>query len=104
MKVTSREVSQKLKEIGFRPNGVNSFFTDHPSYYLETILEALPKSSTHSIELVMGISAGISYGRIIGRSSDVESELILREENESLADTAARLLLLLHEKGIVKFN
>jgi hypothetical protein len=27
-----------------------------------------------------------------------------QEQNESLADTAARLLILLHEEGIVNFN
>jgi hypothetical protein len=90
----------------------NTFF----AYDVETILDALPESIKYT-----DVDATMKYDRNLKDwyfQMDKESlyyvsyyhemEYIVfcheKRENESLADTAARLLILLHEKGIVKFN
>jgi len=99
-KTTNYEISKKLAEIGFKAKAekcwakirhsvlseidlVNLDFTvpQHCdewvlSYDLETLLDALPEI----------INIGLS-----------------RNKNESLADNAGRLLILLHEKNLIKF-
>lgn len=85
-----KEIEEKLKEIGYIGN------TD-----LETILEALPEKIEGWV--FVGINKeSISYTKPHWRDPDYLS--VAKQNNESLANTAARLLILLHEKGIVKFN
>jgi len=107
MKTTSFEISKKLAEIGFKAEAhhkLHCFKDDFLySYYdLETILEALPEEINlegYCQELLITKNL-LAYQRATG-AWDFEQ---IRNENESLADTAARLLILLHEEGIVNFN
>jgi hypothetical protein len=110
MKTTSYEISKKLKEAGFEAETDyyfygqqlrNSAFPSHStdadrkvhvkSYELETILDALPKINKQEYLLCSG---GIVY-----LNDDYIS--IGREKNESLADTAGKMWLLLKEKGLI---
>jgi hypothetical protein len=78
-----------------------------PAYDLETILEALPKHIRDDFgeyELDLYINRNNWRIAYIGDNGSLQDDRLTKEENESLADTAARLLILLHEKGIVKFN
>ena len=96
MKTTSYEISKKLKEAGFEAEGdfgyrVPDSLNDLKAYGLETILDALPKINKQEYLLCSG---GIAY-----LNDDYIS--IGREKNESLADTAGKMWLLLKEKGII---
>lgn len=92
------EIEQKLREIGFFGK------TD-----LETILEALPKLIKFKGDIYRfwmtfsGSSDCYILGYVCGQIRRSELE-IFTYENESLADTAARLLIKLAEKGLVKFK
>ena len=109
MKTTNFEISKKLKEIGFNVeteyywhdiNGKTELhhvaregLGDYKSYDLETLLEALPKINKQEYLLCSG---GIVYLN--------DYILVGKEKNESLADTAGRLLIKLFEAGLIKFN
>lgn len=112
MKTTSYEISKKLKEAGFntpaekcwakiRLSKTQEFtlipltfdvFANcdewFPSYDLETLLDALPKINKQEYLLCSG---GIVY-----LNDDYIS--VGKEKNESLADTAGKMWLLLKEK------
>lgn len=105
MKTTNFEISKKLKEIGFEAefnfhykatdpvNLYDSGYEDYkerntPAYDLETLLEALPKINKQEYLLCSG---GIVY-----LNDDYIS--VGKEKNESLADTAGKMWLLLKEK------
>lgn len=113
-KTTSYEISKKLKEAGF--DAESSFFwcrldkdlirihisQSHSvpesidkikAYDLETILDALPKINKQEYSTLL-CSDGIVY---------VNDDYISvgKEKNESLADTAGKMWLLLKEKGLV---
>jgi len=120
MKTTSYEISKKLAKIGFKAesnfywycydrgddlrhiseaDGAGNF----KSYDLETILEALPKKYGYNNHLGV-YPAGVGY-LVCDCSLTTEAgraEFVYRENNESLADTAALLLILLHEKGLLE--
>lgn len=129
VKVTSFNVSKKLAEIGFKSetkkcwcthNGIKpwcavvDFDADDKvneqilAYDLETLLEALPKQYedkfgyTQSLFLDMADKLSIYYDGEFGNIP--RKNEVVREENESLADTAARLILKLHEKNLIKFD
>lgn len=112
MKTTSYEISKKLKEIGFvrsgsdrgyDKNGICCLMANFPkeieyiAFDLETIFSALPRDENYS-KIIEA-----NFVRVLNISSleDYECEQM---EYESLADTAARLLILLVEKGIIKFK
>jgi len=123
-KTTNYEISKKLKEIGFDKE-TNFYFTEVApdkfeaqyytnnkeylllkSYDLETLLDALPKE----LNLFLGktwLSLNLSNkSQSIGYGSEEEYApefYFIKEENESLADTAGRLLIILHEKNLIKF-
>ena len=133
MKTTSYKISKKLAEIGFEGDADYYYEKDkleendkwnitelqfegtdnyYPAYDLETILDALPKERNlltdfnHYLKIVFENfekreKAFIGYWDEEFYHSDF---LVEQEETESLADTAARLLILLHEKGIVDFK
>lgn len=113
MKTTNYEISKKLAEIGF--NGESETWKHDPenfitgqkywSYDLETLLEALPakiETERGVFLLQMSIIPLNKDNRwLIGYSNETDIE---QKENESLADTAARLLIQLFEAGIINFN
>lgn len=122
MKTTSYEISEKLFKLGFEGDAVYYYEIGDPenlwhitelqlegidnhysSYDLETILEALPEWIDGDQELTVSKN----YAGYFEAESIICSGIDAvcgKLENESLADCAARLLILLHEEGIVKFN
>ena len=64
-----------------------------PSYNLETLLEALP-------EVLVGVVGKLTINKngLFYKDSNIVME---RQRDESLADTAARLLILIHEKQLL---
>ncbi len=108
MKTTSYEISKKLKEAGFEAETDFYWYCydkgqemrhiadadgkgNVKAYDLETILDALPKINKQEYLLCSG---GIVY-----LNDDYIS--VGKEKNESLADTAGKMWLLLKEKGLV---
>lgn len=134
MTVTNLETSRKLKELGFESDegikqyvGAKEFFGKGVSgkdmyyigYLLETILEALPKTIEYTcgnreyqndeFKLAMGYleitfvnsSPFISYICSCHNAPLIET---CEEENESLANTAGRLLIKLVQENIIKLG
>lgn len=108
------------KEGSFVTELDSNFLYEYPSYDLEIILEALPKylkrnsfDSENEYEIY-----GDEFPLVITPMDDILFSIVYliyaedwdtvfevkQLKDESLADTAARLLILLHEEGIVKFN
>lgn len=130
MKVTSFEISKKLAEIGFKDysgqfyktrngdllsnilvgHGQNDYSCDYlPTYDLETILDALPpffsiKDKVERQFFLYKESVGYDYLDGFGTNTKDINFCFVRKANESLADTAARLLIKLHDAGLVKFK
>jgi hypothetical protein len=130
-KTTNFEISKKLKEIGFKKETefflyLNEPYCDAwhiseegqilankkddclPSYNLETLLDALPKSMKYCGDTYYFwmTYSGSSDCYIIGYSSGQLRKTELEKsskENESLVDIAGRLIILLHEKNLIKF-
>jgi hypothetical protein len=128
-KTTNYEISKKLAEIGFRTetekcwakirhsvssefNLVNlDFQVPHHcdewvlSYDLETLLDALPEKIKVGIDRTSQSKFyfdKISFG--YAKEPKIEFQFYCRiQENESLADTAGRLIILLHENNLIKF-
>ena len=134
MKTTNYEISKKLEEAGFETYTEFYYVADakcisqgndaedyelvhmdcgymqklkycfnYPAYDLETILEALPENIAYKdfrLWLLMD-KRSIYYCFYDQRFEGLYAKI---EENESLADTAARLLLLLAEKNIINFK
>jgi hypothetical protein len=130
MKVTSYKISKKLKEIGFKAeteinwveyqkyNRDKEIITWHEdervetwesvdslcrAYDLETILEALPTRIEGQQKLCFDKD---SFGYFKAESincSDIEV-ICERLQKESLTDCAARMLILLYEKGLIKLK
>ena len=110
MKTTSYEISKKLKEAGFEAeteyywHAINDKIELHhvaraglgdvKAYDLETILDALRQTRKRIMIVGKSDNWGINFDYEFNKYS---------QENESLADTAGRLLLLLHEKNLIKF-
>lgn len=107
-KTTNYEISKKLKEAGFEAETDFYWYCydkgqemrhiadadgkgNVKAYDLETILDALPKINKQEYLLCSG---GIVY-----LNDDYIS--VGKEKNESLADTAGKMWLLLKEKGLV---
>lgn len=82
----------------------------YPAYDLETLIEALPDFINiwdgGNLEIAKdSIGYRISYGNPVDCDYDtLETYFINKDENESLTDTAARLLILLAEKGLINFK
>lgn len=120
MKTTNFEISKRLAEIGFRAecsyfyfhsdnndceaNSLEKYGFDkisecdiedkyYPAYDLETLLDALPEINK---QLPLLCFDGIGY-------LDPVNIGLSRNKNESLADTAGRMIILLHEKNLIKF-
>lgn len=125
MKTTSYEISKRLAEIGFKAkfdfvylrDGKNTHFVSEivllfsdeikkgvviPSYDLETILEALPSLIEPNYSRIKVNLCVRKHG--IFYENDEECQFYQEKEGESLADTAARRLIELHEQGLIKFG
>lgn len=123
MKTTNYEISKKLQEIGFIAE--TDFYCNEdevfyctiflenpdidivPSYDLETIIDALPEEIEIDGEyfgLVLNIWEGIIYYEEIERPNLQHFDLHQDLNDESLADTAARLLIKLVEEGIINLK
>jgi hypothetical protein len=101
-KTTNYEISKKLAEIGFKAETSTSISMletkDYSSYDLETLLDALPEKTEIIIhQLINKRGFYLDYGL---RGDEIFVEI---KNNESLADNAGRLLILLHEKNLIKF-
>jgi hypothetical protein len=129
IKTTNFEISKKLAEIGFRAecsyfyfhsdnnnyeaSSLEAFGYDeisdcdiedkyYPAYDLEILLDALPfgiNQEDKRYDLVIEQNSFIYY-------SDTEGNELVKvdkKNNESLADMAGRLIILLHEKNLIKF-
>ena len=119
IKTTSYEISKKLKEAGFEAEADYNFIERNnqkaflinikelsgieimneigvfiKAYDLETLLDALRQTRKRIMIVGKSDNWGINFDYEFNKYS---------QENESLADTAGRLLLLLHEKNLIKF-
>jgi len=114
-KTTNYEISKKLAEIGF--NQQTDFYWycyddgkrvrhiadadgkgNFKSYDLETLLDALPeKTEIINSQLTNKREFYLVYGL---RGSKIYVKI---KNNESLADTAGRLIILLESKNLIKF-
>jgi len=88
--MTKKEIKDKLIEIGYTGK------TD-----LESLLDALP-------DLIFGENKykenyRLTYNSFLGFFYPNLEKEFYKKNNESLADNAGRLLILLHEKNLIKF-
>jgi hypothetical protein len=128
-KTTNYEISKQLAEIGFKQNSTIGWFTSKCggggrfylsdgikdgytlecySFDLETLLDALPNQFGQSfLQITMlGNQALIGYELqiLIGcELQRIELSSLIDGKNESLADTAGRLIILLESKNLIKF-
>jgi hypothetical protein len=122
---TSLKISKGLAAIGFEAkgcffwfNGTNKICEYHnpndcdfkdniegliPSYDLETIIKSLPYVlGDGGDEYFLTINQhAVAYTDDMGQRDDLFGYLV---DDESLADTAARLLIKLFKAGIINFN
>jgi len=118
MKTTNYEISKQLAEAGFKAKSIFGWHVDgkecapsYPlsptatgyfwSYDLETILQALPESVKFDNKWAW---FEMDKNFIIYEFTDEDNTCLFdfhKQENESLADTAARLWLKLKERGLV---
>jgi len=127
-KVTSYEVSKKLFEIGYNSNHAGFHYLRgsltkfalalefenanelvamgfYPAYDLETILEALPKTiEINYIDYRFNLDHDTALYQTDCSDNYEFIFSIKKSDKESLADTAARLLIKLHEKGLITFG
>jgi len=83
----------------------------YPSYDLETLLDALPKEIPHkNHKKLFGMLVNLTINFIskkdivnIGYSFGCFDFIETKKGNESLADTAGRLIIWLHEKNLIEF-
>jgi hypothetical protein len=81
------------------------------SYDLETLLDVLPREIPHKDhKKLFGMMVHLTISFIsrkdivnIGYSFGCFDFIETKKVNESLADTAGRLIILLHEKNLIKF-
>ena len=120
MKTTSYEISKQLAEAGFKAKSIFGWHVDgkgcapsYPlsptatgyfwSYDLETILEALPNFIANKNKGENCLVIDVAFGEIHyeGDSDNDAMFITTTKENESLADTAAKLWLKLKKEGLV---
>ena len=126
MKTTNYKISIQLKEIGFKAEPSGAYFerektgeimsgevrTEHHidgkvfkyvccHYDLETILEALPEV-VNGIRLQMHLARGLRIG--YSELDCDEYYICYNLKDETLATTAARLLIKLVEEGIINLK
>jgi hypothetical protein len=116
-KTTNYEISKKLAEIGFKAKANHGWHKDNlesepaefisnyafstnyiKAFDLETLLDALPEKT----EIIINQLSN-KRGFYLDYGSRGDEIFVKIKENESLADTAGRLIILLHEKNLIKF-
>jgi len=120
---TNYEISKKLAEIGFSRQAFwvwtskdcccpyETYLDGFRAYDLETLLDALPREIPHkNHKKLFGMLVNLTINFIpkkdivnIGYSFGSFDFIETKKNNESLADTAGRLIILLHEKNLIKF-
>ena len=122
-KTTNFEISKKLAEIGFKRNSTIGWFTSKCggggrfyllegiedgytlecySFDLETLLDALPEAIRNNEELNLKKN---EIGYFFWDSDEIFCSIgAHKQENESLADTAGRLIILLESKNLISFK
>ena len=119
-KTTSYEISKKLKEAGFKAETNFYWYCydngremrhiadadgkgDVEAYDLETLLDALPDFIANKNKGENCLVIDVAFGEIHyeGDSDNDTMFITTMEENESLADVAGKMWLMLKEKGIV---
>ncbi len=112
--LTNSEISKKLKKIGFEAKtDIIGNYELYPSYDLETLIEALPsvikmEGSGNNIYFKMNKNR-VWYENSCNCDSSEYCPVniyyrIDRQKNESLADTAGKMLIKLYEAGIINFK
>ena len=124
MKTTNFELSKKLYDMDFKAKACGQYHVNRngtfayrtvqitysdqagilniPAYDLETLLEALPKLNARQDFILSATFVGYVPSM---KEPDAKVDFwVVKEKNESLADTCARLLLKLHEQGIINFK
>ncbi len=128
MKTTSYDISKKLAEIGFKAetekvvfrnedkvenSHINKFPESYEKHYksydLETILDILPKTIERDNPFYLEFRKEFGGVMRMGYSEqnglcDAVYPHLLHRKGESLADCAARLLILLHGRQLIKFE
>jgi len=118
-KTTNYEISKKLAEIGFNQQtdfywycyddgkGVRHIADadgkgNFKSYDLETLFDALPETIRNNEELNLKKN---EIGYFFWDSDEIFCSIgAHKQENESLADTAGRLIILLESKNLISFK
>ena len=121
-KTTSYEISKELEEIDFDVDTIFYYDSENEecqiwhelpiklesefvkSFDLETILDALPKSIGNTGLILDMESRDIYYMNIAKTERSYCEFQELKQKGESLADTAARLLIQLIKDKIVEIN
>ena len=108
--------ASSLEEFGY--NEINDCDIEdkyYPAYDLEILLNALPRAISVMQEIYpIGFHLNIDLNENAQTFSYIEDDLLLLQEHheeafviktqdESLADTAGRLIILLHNKNLIKF-
>jgi len=112
-KTTNYEISKKLAEIGFKPENLEDQIWNYDgqekwqysAYDLETILDnicfVIENKENKKVYWFTMNQQNMGY---ITFEGEVDIEFYTpRQKGESLADTAGRMLILLHEKNLIKF-
>jgi hypothetical protein len=123
IKTTNYEISKQLAEIGFDKE-TNFYFTEIApdkfkaeyytnnkkylllkSYDLETLLEALPNFIENGNGTENCLVVDVAFGEIHYEGDCENATLFITttRENESLADTAGRLIIELYNNNFIKF-
>ncbi len=120
MKVTNFEISRKLEEIGFKAE-TDFFYDERGDIYhikelekskavvdcmafdLETLISALPETIRNDSEELIVSKKDIGY-YFSDHGEDVCLTGVDIEERETMASACGNLLILLHEKGLIKFD
>jgi len=124
MKTTNYEISKKLAEIGFRAECSYFYFHSdnnckektlynleefgfdkiddcdiddkyYPAYDLETLLYFLKKTEKEITIISKFKTRGVNF--------DNKINIFQENDDESLADMLGRLIIILHEKNLIKF-
>jgi hypothetical protein len=124
IKTTNYEISKKLAEIGFEAKANHGWHKDNlesgpaeflsnyafctnyiKAFDLETLLDALPNFIENGNRTENCLVVDVAFGEI-HYEGDCENDALFitkTRENESLADTAGRLIIELYNNNLIEF-